>query len=335
MPSKIAHISYYLPANIFTNDDYFKLFPELKGNKNFGKIGVEQRVISGDNEVASDMAVKAAKKLFEQTGISPNDIDFLLYASVDLDYYTPATSVYIHGQLGLSENCGTLDQTHGCSAYVYGLLAAKGLVDNGYKNVLLLNANTLTKTLHPKDRSSRFIFGDAASATLITFDEKAKIGNCVVGTDSTGLEKIILRDGGCRNPINEKSFIEKADEYGNVTSDGKFYMDGTSVFLFSIKRVPKVVEETLAKNGLSLDQVDLFIFHQANLYIINTIAKKMGIPDEKLFNNMQMIGNTVGVSIPLAYAQAVEAGKIKPGNKVMFIGFGVGLSWSATVIEAV
>lgn len=335
MSSKIEHISYYLPEKVFTNEQFFELFPELRANENLKKIGVEQRVISGQNEIASDMAVKAAKKLFDEAKISPSEIDFLIYSSLDLDFYTPATSIYIHKELGLIENCGAIDTTHGCSAYVYGLMLAKGMIEaNGFKNVLLLNAYTLTKTLHAKDRASRFVFGDAATATFIIKSEKQQIGNCYVGTESKGWEKIILRDGGQRFPLNENSKKEIADEYGNVTSNCNLFMDGTGVFLFSIRRVPQVVKETLSKNNLLLDEIDVFIFHQANLYMIDAIVKKIGISPQKVFNNMHKIGNTVGCTIPIALAQAKENGRIKDGNKVMIIGFGVGLSWSATVIQA-
>jgi 3-oxoacyl-[acyl-carrier-protein] synthase-3 len=335
MPSAIKHISYYLPENILSNNQFFDLFPELKSHENLKKIGVEERRISGENEIASDMAINAAKKLFSDYNILPSDIDFLIFSSLDLDFYTPATSIYIHKELGLSENCGTIDTTHGCSAYVYGLMLAKGMIEaNGFKKVLLLNSYTLTKTLHPKDRASRYVFGDGAAATLVVQSEKQGIGNSVVGTESKGWEKIILRDGGQRFPLSEKSNDEIKDEYGNVTTNKHLYMDGTGVFLFSIRRVPLIVKEVLEKNNLTLDEIDLFIFHQANLYMIQSIAKKIGIPTGKIFNNLQKIGNTVGSTIPIAYAQAIEAGKVNKGNKVLLIGFGVGLSWSTTVITA-
>jgi 3-oxoacyl-[acyl-carrier-protein] synthase III len=333
MYSGIEHISYYLPENILSNEQFFELFPELRSQENLKKIGVEERRISGDDEIASDMAVKAAKKLFADHNISPAEIDFLIYSSLDLDFYTPATSVYIHKELGLSENCGAIDTTHGCSAYVYGLMLAKGMIEaNGFKKVLLLNAYTLTKTLHPKDRASRYVFGDGAAATLVVPTEKQGIGNCVVGTESKGWEKIILRHGGQRFPLNEHSYDEIKDEYGNVTCNANLYMDGTGVFLFSIRRVPLVVNDVLKKNQLTIEEIDLFIFHQANLYMISAIAKKVGIPPEKVFNNIHKIGNTVGSTIPIALAQATEQGVIRKDQKVMVIGFGVGLSWSATVL---
>lgn len=334
MPSKIAHISYYLPKNNFSNDEFFELFPELKANENLKKIGVENRVIAGENQTASDMAIEAAKKLVDEINFNPSNIDFLIYSSQDLDYYLPATSSYIHKELGLSDACGTIDTTHGCSAYVYALMLAKGMIEaNGYKNVLILNAYTLTKTIHPKDKASRFVFGDAASATLVTYSDHQCIGNSVVGTESAGLEKIIVRDGGQRFPINPDSYKEIKDEYGNITTNANFYMDGTSVFMFSLRRVPVLIKDTLAKNNLTLEQIDGFIFHQANLYMIQAIVKKAGLDPSKVFNNMQKIGNTVGCTIPIALKDAMDQHKLTKGKRVMLIGFGVGLSWSATVVE--
>lgn len=333
MPSKIEHISSYLPNNIFSNEEFFELFPEMKSNNYVTKIGVEQRVISSEGETASDMAIAAAKKLFEETKIDPQDIDFLIFSSTDMDYYMPATSCYIHNQLGLLSTCGTIDLTHGCSAYVYALSVAKGMIEtNGLKKILVLNSNTLTKKLHPKDKASRFVFGDGAAATLVTYSEEQKIGNCSFGTDSVNWQKIILRDGGERNPLTENSCIDYTDDYGNTTNNAKFYMDGTSVFLFSIKRVPALVKEVLEKNKIGIDDVDVFIFHQANEYIINTIATKLNLPPQKVYVNLKSIGNTVGASIPIAYAQAKAEGKIVAGNKVLLVGFGVGFSLSASLV---
>lgn len=333
MGAFIQHISYHLPETVFSNHDFFELFPEAKSNQNLEKIGVKQRVIAAENETASDLAVKAAQNLFAETGMDKSKIDFLIYSSLDFDYKLPATSCVIHGKLGLDPTCATLDLSHGCSAYVYALSVAKGMiVSNGCKSVLVLSANTLTKDIHKKDRASRFVFGDAAAATLVVSSETEGIQNCVFATDSKGWEKIIIRDGGARNPISTESRMEQVDEYGNVTTSAQFFMDGTGVFLFSLKRVPEIIHQTLQKNNLELQDIDGFVFHQANLYMIDTIVKKVGINPERVFNNMSAIGNTVGASIPIALAQAIQEGKITKGQKILLIGFGVGLSLSATIV---
>jgi len=333
MPARIQHITYHLPEKNFSNEEFFTLFPEMRDNTNLHKVGIVNRRISAANETASDLAIKAAHKLFEETGIQASEIEFLLYVSVDLDVYTPATSSYIHRQLGLSEKCGALDHTHGCSAYIYGLTVAQSLLETlELKNVLLLTANTLTKKLHPKDKASRFLFGDGAAATLLTASKTKGLWKPVFGSDSKNLEKIIVPHGRERTPINENSFIEVSDEYGNTTTPAHFFMDGVGVFMFSIYRVPKLVKETLEKNGLTMQDIDLFIFHQASYLIIDTLCKKLGIPASKTFSNSAQIGNTVGASIPIALAGAMAAGVAQPGHKIMLVGFGVGLSLGATIV---
>lgn len=333
MHSRITHIEYYLPEKEYSNESFFADFPDLVNNKNLYKIGVKSRRIAAEDQAASDLAFYAGEKLLEKWNIDRSSIDFLIYSSLDFDYKMPSTSNVLHQRLGLSPHCGTIDFNHGCSAYVYGLGLAQGFIASGTaKKILLLSANTLTKDIHPRDKASRFVFGDGGAATLIEADSTTGIGQCVYMTDSKGFEKIIVRDGGARNRITEESFAEIADEYGNVTTKANFFMDGTGVFMFSLKRVPEIIKETLEKNKLNLSDIDLFIFHQANLYMIDTIVGKAGIASDKVFNNMEFIGNTVGATIPIALKDAMEKGRIKPGSKVLVIGFGVGLSLSATVL---
>lgn len=332
MGSKITYITSYLPEKVFSNKEFFELFPEMKENSYVHKIGVENRVIA-TNQTASDLALEAGLKLLKEQNLNTSDIDFLIYSSTDFDYYMPATSCVLHHKLKLKKACGTIDITHGCSAYVYALAYAQGLIDlHGYKNILLLNANTLTKKLHPKDKASRFVFGDGAAATLIQYDDTNYIGKAVFGTDSDNFEKIIVRDGFERMPLNENSYIDYADEYGNITNNAHYYMDGSAVFLFTIRRVPEIISEVLAKNNLTIHQIDWFIFHQANQYIIDTIGVKMEIPKGKIFTNLKHIGNTVGASIPIAYAELCRNNQLKSNQKVLLVGFGVGLSLSANII---
>jgi 3-oxoacyl-[acyl-carrier-protein] synthase-3 len=331
----IKAISYYLPEKTFSNEDFFDEFPEaLPGINNLLKIGVQKRHIVNSNKTASDLAVTCATKFFKEHNISPNEIDFLLFCSLELDYYTPATACVIHQKLNLPENCGVLDFNHGCSGYVYGLSLAKGFIESvGQKNVLLITASTLTKKIHKKDKSSRFVFGDGAAATLISARESEKgVGSFVFGNDGGGADKIIVKDGGGKHPISETSFTDYSDEYGNVTNDASFYMNGTGIFLFGVKTVPKIVLELLEKENKTIEDIDLFIFHQANLFLIDTIATKLNIPKQKVFNFMENVGNTVSSTIPIALYEAIQCGKAKKGDTILLVGFGVGLSWAATTI---
>jgi 3-oxoacyl-[acyl-carrier-protein] synthase-3 len=331
----IKSISYHLPDKVFTNGDFYTDFPEAIGNnENFTKIGIRERRLAAKNELASDLAISSALKLFKEHAVDPSEIDFLLFCAQEFDYFTPTTACVIQDRLGLPLHCGALDFNLGCSGFVYGLSLAKGLIEGvGLKNVLLLTSSTLTRKLHAKDASLRYLFGDAACATLISSGNSGSIGQFVFGTDGKGADRIIVKDGGARNPISEDSYTEIRNEYGNVTSRAFMDMKGTSVFSFSIKTVPAVINDLLKKHDKTLAGIDLFIFHQANLFIIETIRKKMGLDEDKVFNFMENVGNTVSSSIPIALYEAMKAGKAKKGDTILLAGFGVGLSWAATIIK--
>jgi 3-oxoacyl-[acyl-carrier-protein] synthase-3 len=331
----IRSISYHLPDKVFTNGDFYTEFPEATCNtENFTKIGIKQRRLAAKNELASDLAVSSAVKLFKEHTIDPSEIDFLLFCAQEFDYFTPTTACVIQQRLNLPSHCGALDFNLGCSGFVYGLSLAKGLIEGvGLKNVLLLTSSTLTRKLHPKDANLRFLFGDGACATLISSSNYDGIGQFVFGTDGKGAEKIIVKDGGARNPLNEDSYTEISNEYGNITSKAFMDMKGTSVFSFSIKTVPAAIADLLKKQDKTLDDINLFIFHQANLFIIETIRKKMGLNEDKVFNFMENVGNTVSSSIPIAFCEAIKAGRAKKGDTILLAGFGVGLSWAATIIK--
>jgi 3-oxoacyl-[acyl-carrier-protein] synthase-3 len=333
MSANIKAISYYLPERIYSNEEYFQEFPETK-TANLEKVGVEKRHLAGKNELASDMAFAAAEKLFSEHKIDRNEIDFLIVSILEHDFYAPTSGCFLHGKLGLKKKCGAIDFDLGCSAYVYGLGLADGIMRSmGAKTVLLLTVSVLTKKFHQKDRSSRFVFGDAASATLLTYSEKENMGPFVFGTDGVGYEKIMVRDGAARFPITENSSQEIKDEFGNITAMENLVMDGMGVFLFSIRTVPPMIEELLAKAGLTQNEIDLFIFHQPNVFLNETLRKKMGIPETKFVHCMKDFGNTVQNTIPIAIYESQKSGKLKPGMTVVLAGFGSGLSWAATIVR--
>jgi len=336
MNAYIKAISYYLPEKVFSNSDFFEEFPDALASKdNLLKIGVQERHIIANGETASDTGVKSATNLFLEHKIKPEEIDFLLFCAQEFDYYTPTSACVIQDRLNLPKTCGALDYNLGCSGFVYGLSLAKGLIESvGLKNVLLITSSTLTKKIHPKDKSSRFVFGDGAAATLISARESTEgIGKFVFGTDGNGKNKIIVKDGGARNPVSEMSFKDFTDEYGNTTNDSSVYINGTGVFVFGLKTVPEMVMELLEKENKKIEDIDLFIFHQANLFLVDTIRKKLKIPEQKVFNFMENVGNTVSSTIPIALHEAIKCGRAKKGNTILLSGFGVGLSWAATTIK--
>lgn len=335
MKARIAHIAYYLPQKEFSNDDFFAIFPKEKELSSYGKLGILNRHVCLPEEAASDLAVKAAQILFEEVPSAKEKIDFLIFNSPDNDHYTPSTSCIIQGRLGLREDIGTIDLTHGCSGYTYSLSIAKGLIESGQaKNVLVLNASSLTKTFHAMDKASRFVFGDAGSATFLTASVDSEgIGSFVFGTRGSDFERIIIRDGMGRNPIHENSFVEKTDEFGNVFNDACFRMDGTGVFYFSMNTVPDLVKNVLQRNNLNLSDVDQIVLHQANSFMLEFLRKKIGIEKERFYNCIEHTGNTVSCTIPIALKELMNNGKISSGKKVLVAGFGTGLSWSGTIIQ--
>ena len=205
MPSIIKAISYYLPEKKFTNSDFAELFPESISNSNLQKLGINERRIVDNNQTASDLAVESALQLFLEHNIDKNDIDFILFCAQEFDHYTPTTACLIQERLGIPTKCGALDFNLGCSGFVYGLSIAKGLIEAcDCNHVLLLTSSTLTKTFHPEDKNSRYLFGDGAAATLISNSNlEQNIGPFIFGTDGKRGDKIIIKDGGARNPITE------------------------------------------------------------------------------------------------------------------------------------
>ncbi len=332
MKAYIKAISYFLPEKVVTNDDLVKEFPEWTVDKIAGKVGVSERHIVSENETAADMATQAAKKLFTEHGIDRSTIDFVLLCTQSPDYYLPTSACLIQNKLGLSTSCGALDFNLGCSGFVYGLSLAKGLIAGGIaKNVLLITAETYSKHIHPKDKGNRTIFGDASAATLVSTDGFASIENFSLGTDGRGAENLIVRKGGLRQPISLNDTV--LDESGNLTSSDYLFMNGGEIFNFTAEAVPVLVQETLKKNGLMQNEINLFVFHQANKYMMNYLRKLIDIEPERFYFYLENVGNTVSSTIPIALYEAQQEGKLV-GN-ILLAGFGVGYSWGATVLKMI
>jgi 3-oxoacyl-[acyl-carrier-protein] synthase-3 len=330
MEAFVKAISYYLPAQVLSNEDLSKDFPEWSVEKIAGKIGINERHISAPGETAGDMAEKAANLLFAEYNIQPSSIDFILLCTQSPDYFLPTTACVLQSRLGLPTHAGALDFNLGCSGFVYGLAVAKGLISSGIaKNILLLTSETYTKHIHPKDKGNRTIFGDAAAANLISTDGFAEILNFSLGTDGRGAENLIIKTGGLRSP--QKSNDLSFDEGANPICSDNLYMNGSEIFNFTLESVPILVDETLAKNQMVKEDINLYVFHQANKYMMNFLRKKIQIPEEKFFYYLEKVGNTVSSTIPIALKEAQKENKLS-GN-VMLAGFGVGYSWGGTILK--
>lgn len=326
----IKDLDYYLPPRLITNEELVEEFPEWSVDKIAEKVGVSERRVASSDETATDLAVKAAENLFAKGNVKRETIDFVLFCTQSPDYKLPSSACIIQNKLGLSTQCGAFDFNLGCSGYEYGLAVAKGLIMAGVaSNVLLLTGETYNHYIHPRDKGNRTIFGDGASATIISTEGFAEICEFSLGTDGSGAKHLIVKSGGARYPekINDLTY----DEGGNPISSDYLNMDGQEIFVFTLTKVPKMLKDVLTKNNLQKEDIDLFVFHQANKYMLEHLRKKLKIEEEKFFDNLATVGNTVSSTIPIALCDARDQGRLI-GN-VLLAGFGVGLSWGATVIK--
>ncbi|MBQ8779840.1 MAG: ketoacyl-ACP synthase III [Alistipes sp.] len=327
----IKGISYYLPERVVTNDELLLEFPEWSVEKVATKVGVKSRHLAAVDETAGDMAEKAARKLFEEYNIDPKSIDFLMLCTQSPDYFLPSTACILQNRLGIPTSAGAFDYNLGCSGCVYGLVMAKGLIESGIaKNVLVLTAETYQKYLHPSDKSNRSIFGDGAAACLISTDGIAEIGNFSLGTDGSGADHLIVRTGASRCKQATGDVFEDMD--GHLRFDDYLYMNGSAIFNFTLDAVPEMIKDILAKNKLESGDIDYFVFHQANKFMLNTIRKVCMLPKDKFYINLEETGNTVSSTVMIALKDCFDKNVIHPGMKVMITGFGVGLSWGGTIL---
>lgn len=328
----IKGISYYLPEKIVTNAELLKEFPEWSVDKVAAKVGVDSRHIAGENETAGDMAEKAARRLFDEYNIDPKVVDFILLCTQSSDHFLPSTVCILQDRLGIPTSAGAFDYNLGCSGCVYGMAIGKSFVDSGMaKNVLLLTAETYNKYLHPSDKSNRSIFGDGAAACLISNEGVAKIGDVVWGTDGSGAKHLIVETGAARH--KSATGVVTIDEDGHEKYDDYLYMNGSAIFNFTLEAVPALMKDILVRNNMAKEDVDYFVFHQANKFMLNTIRKVCVLPKDKFYVNLSETGNTVSSTVLIGLKQCLEAGTITTGMNVMVTGFGVGLSWGGTILR--
>jgi 3-oxoacyl-[acyl-carrier-protein] synthase-3 len=331
--SYIVDVDIHLPSTVLSNEELAKDFPEWPADKILGRTGIKERRIATKNECAADLAVLAAEKLF--TKYDRNKVDFLLFCTQTPEYLLPTNACLIQDRLKLPTTCGALDFNLGCSGFVYGLGLAKALIDSDQaENVLLLNGDTYSKFLNQKDKSVRTLFGDGATATLVSSSPgwAQLTGPFVYGTDGRGKDNLIVKTRGFR--MNYDSDVTLViDRKGSGRTINDLYMNGAEVFSFTSISVPQLVQQTLKKANLTMNDIDIFVFHQANLFILKHLQKLLSISDEKFVVAIENTGNTVSCTIPIALKDVREKNRIKPGDTVMLVGFGVGYSWSATIVK--
>jgi len=318
----IKKISYHLPGKPRNIDELQTDNPEWEVDKIVKKTGIHNRYIAGKNETALDLAYNAGLKMLSEKKIR-DKIDLLIFVTQSPDYILPTSACILQNKLELPKRCMAFDVNLGCSGFIYALSIAGSLIESGVAtNGLIICADTYSKYIKNNDRTNRPIFSDGAAATLLQKSKSDNIGPFILGTDGAGFESLIVKEGGARNI---QSSISKTDRV--------LEMRGSEVFLFTMRTIPKCVNELLEKANIGIEKVDLFIFHQASKIVIDNLVNSLSIDDEKVFINYHNIGNTVSATIPIALEDAKNQGKLKSGDKLMLIGFGVGLSWGATLIN--
>ncbi|MFH1386135.1 MAG: ketoacyl-ACP synthase III [bacterium] len=316
MKVEIQAIEYYLPektedGKVLKNDN-----PDWRIDDIEKKTGVYVRHIAEPGQTAVDLALIASEKLFSSVH-SRHDIDFIIMVTQSPDYALPTSACILQDRLGIKKDCAAFDVNLGCSGFVYALAIGGSMLEAGIaRKGLIVCSETYTKYIDKSDRTCRPLFSDGGAAIVLAQSKADLLGPFELGTDGSGFSSLIVPSSGARK--------EEGD---------KLVMDGAKVFMFTMDRVPKCVNSLLEKAGKTIEDIDLFVFHQASKLVMENIIRRLQLPEEKVFINCQKVGNTVSASIPIALKDAAEQKRLKKGDQVMLIGFGVGLSWGGCLIK--
>ena len=324
----ISALAACVPSRIINNYEYdLDIWPKEEVKKVVDKVGVFERRFVDENTCASDLCLAAAEKLIADNDIDRSEIDLLVFLSQTPDYRMPATSILLQHRLGLPMTTMAFDISLGCSGFISALSIVYAMMqNNGFRKALLLNGETRSKVYSRKDRREAFIFGDAGVAALIERDERFGESHFSLNSDGSRGDLIMIPGGGYRN-MKEKV----VDEYGNIRSDEQGYMNGADVFNFVIVEVPKDIKRLMAAAGEDIHSMDYYVFHQANAFINNYIAKKMKLDRERIPWTIQKYGNTSSVSVPLTIVSELKD-KMQGEKKLMLSAFGVGMAWATAIV---
>jgi 3-oxoacyl-[acyl-carrier-protein] synthase-3 len=331
----IRALTAVLPAGVLDNEQIARRVGERETASAIRMSGIRERRVVKPGQHASDLALTAAERLIRHMGFDRSLIDLLMFVSQTPDYRIPTTASVLHGKLGLVQRCATFDMNQACSAYPYSLSVAHCMISGGMaRYALILNADTLTKLIHPRDRSLLVLHGDAAAATILgPCGDGQGLESLILGTDGSGAKHLMVPAGGSRLPCGSETKIERTDEAGCVRTDENLVMDGPAVFHFSVYKVPEVIRGALGELGLTIDDVDTVILHQANKTMMDLIYKSLRVPPEKRFYCLETMGNSSGPSTPVALAEAWRQHKIRPGSRTLMCSFGAGLTWGMALVR--
>lgn len=321
-----------VPSHIIENLKYTEFFPQDQVNEVVEKVGVYERRFADEKTCSSDLCFAAAQKLFLDNNINREEIDLLVFISQTPDYRMPATSITLQHRLGLPNSCIAFDINLGCSAFIYGMSVVYSMMQNcGLRKALILDGETRSKVYGPRDRRSAFIFGDGGVAALVERNEKFGETTLSLNSDGSRADLIMIKAGGYRHMSTPETLTEKVvDEHGNIRSDEQGYMKGGDVFNFVIREIPRDLKKTLAESGKTVEDLDYFVFHQANNFINSYIAKKMKLDTDKIPHTIEKFGNTSSVSVPLTIVSELK-GKLDGQKTLMMSAFGVGMTWASAI----
>lgn len=330
----IGALAAAVPSRIIDNYKYTDHFPEEEVKKIVDKVGIYQRRFVEDGVCSSDLCYAAAEKLIADNNIDRSEIDLLVFISQTPDYRMPATSLLLQSRLQLPSTTMAFDITLGCSAFIYGLSVVYGFMQQqGIRKALILDGETRSKVYSPKDRRTAFLFGDAGVAALIEKDEKYGESYFSFNSDGSREDLIKINGGGYRIPSSVETLKEKVvDEYGNIRTEEHGYMNGGDVFNFVIREIPRDIKATLEYANMDKDNIDYYVFHQANNFINSYLAKKLNLDVNKIPSTIEKFGNTSSVSVPLTIASELQHSLIER-KKLMLSAFGVGMTWATGIIN--
>ncbi|AWL78740.1 3-oxoacyl-ACP synthase III family protein [Capnocytophaga canimorsus] len=328
----IKGISACVPSKIIKNETLTDIFSKEELDKIINSVGIIERRIVDRETTASDLCFKAAENLLNKLDIDRESIDVLIFMSQTGDYKIPATASILQHRLKLSQNCACFDVSLACSGYVYALTTAFSYLNlEGINRVLLLDGETFSKIVNPKDKTNALLYGDAGTATLL--EKKQGIDfYSLLKTDGTGWEAVNIKSGGCRNVTTLDSFVEYEREDGSIGNDQQVYMNGLDVFNFTMKVVPKSVKEILEKYNFELTDMDKIVFHQANKFMTDFFVKKLKYPKENVPYSLQKYGNVSSATIPLTISSELYHWE-SDRKQLLISGFGAGLSWATAIIN--
>ncbi len=322
--SRIIGCGSYMPERVMTNADLEKIV-DTSDEWIISRTGIRERRIARDDEACSDLSAIAAGRALEMAGVDPADLNAIIVGTISGDMQFPATSVYLQDRLG-AKNAVAFDISAACSGFIYGVNTAHAMISSGQmERVLVVGGEVLSKFVNWKDRDTCVLFGDGAGAAVM---EPCDFGSGILSTymksDGSLADLLCLPGGGSRRPLSEATFRD-GDQYIKMTGDG--------VFKNAVRAMVEATRRVVDDSGYTLDDIAMIVPHQANIRIIDAVMERLEVPDEKVIVNLDRYGNTSSATVPIAYDEVVRTGRVKPGDRIVFVGFGGGFTWGSVIFE--